>query len=114
MHSLFLPAAERCRDVRWHPSADVYRTRSGWLLKFELAGVHPEDVRLAIAGRRLTVSGIRRDSFCEESACCYRMEISYSHFDRTLELPINLERARIATDYQNGLLLVRIQTEAPS
>ena len=48
----------------------------------------------------------------EEGCSHYVLEISYSHFERTIELPTNLERARIATEYQYGLLLVRIQTEA--
>ena len=108
---VFLPAADRVRDLLWQPPVDVYRTRTGWLIKVELAGVRPEDVQLSVSGRCLTVSGRRRDWFSEATACCYRMEITYSDFERTLELPTSLERARIATDYQYGLLLVHIQTE---
>ena len=108
---VFLPAAERFREPCWRPSVDVYRTRRGWLLKVELAGVRPEDISLSVAGPRLTVRGRRRDCFGEGDARCYRMEITYSDFERTVELPTNLERARIATDYQYGLLLVQIQTE---
>jgi HSP20 family protein len=111
MRSLFLPAAERFRDLHWQPPVDVYRTRTGWLIKVELAGVRPEDLNLSVAGPRLTIRGCRRDLFCEGNACCYRMEITYSDFERTIELPTNLERAHIATDYQYGLLLVQIQTE---
>ena len=28
----------------WQPSADVYRTKDGWLVKFDLAGVQIGDV----------------------------------------------------------------------
>jgi len=112
MHALFLPAADRFREACWQPPVDVYQTRNGWLVKCDLAGVRPEDVHVHIDGRRLTVQGTRRDSCTEEDCCCYRMEISYSHFERTIELPTDLERARITTEYQYGLLLVRIQTEA--
>ena len=44
----------------------------------------------------------------------YHMEISYSTFERTLELPVDLEPARIATEYKDGMLLVRIRTEKTS
>lgn len=111
MRSLFLPAAERFRDLHWQPPVDVYRTRTGWLIKVELAGVRPEDISLSIDGPRLTVRGRRLDRLTECDACCYRMEITYSTFERTVDLPTNLERGRIATDYQYGLLLVQIQTE---
>ena len=109
---LFLPAAEHYREVVWQPAVDVYQTNKGWLVKYELAGVRPEDIRLTASGQRLTVEGRRRDCFAEEECCCYRMEISYSHFERTIELPADLERADIAPRFENGMLLVRIETEA--
>jgi len=40
------------------------------------------------------------------------MEISYSQFQRTIELPENLDHARITTEYRQGMLLVRIDKEA--
>jgi HSP20 family molecular chaperone IbpA len=38
------------------------------------------------------------------------MEIAYSHFERLLEFPEDLQDAVIATEYQAGMLLVDIQT----
>jgi HSP20 family protein len=112
MHSLFLPVAERFHEPLWQPSVDVYRTRKGWVVKFELAGVRPEDIEVTVAGTHLTVRGSRRDWLSEEGCSHYRMEISYSHFERTLELPCDLGKARVTTEYDCGLLLVRIETEA--
>jgi HSP20 family protein len=109
MQSLFLPAATQVRAVSWRPSVDVYRTPAGWLVKCDLAGVRPEDVRFSVRGSRLTVKGARRDRGVEEGCSCYLMEISYSEFERTLELPADLERARIEAEYRDGMLLVRIQ-----
>jgi HSP20 family protein len=114
MQSLFLPGAETCAEAAWHPSADVYRTPRGWLVKFDLAGVRPEDLAVSVRGPRLTVRGSRRDWCAEEGCRYYRMEIAYSHFERSLELPCNLERARVAVEYRDGMLLVRIQTEVES
>ena len=61
---------------------------------------------------RITVRGTRRDSFIEEGCRCYRLEIAYSQFERSIELPGDLGRARITKEYHEGMLLVRIQTEA--
>jgi HSP20 family protein len=112
MQCLFLPAADTFREVLWHPAVDIHRTPYGWLVKFELAGVQPEDIDLLAQGQRLTVRGLRRDCMTEEEHRCYLMEITYNHFERTVELPCNLDQADISTDYKHGLLLVRIQTEA--
>lgn len=95
----------------WEPLADVYRTRAGWLLKFDLAGVRPEDVTVSVSGRRVTVSGVRRDTIVEEGCSFYAMEISYNRFERSLEMPVNLSSAQIAIEARNGLLLVRMITE---
>jgi HSP20 family protein len=108
MQSLFLPAASRVRDVPWRPPTDVYRTPYGWLVKFDLAGVRPEDVRLHAEGSRLTIRGTRRDASLEEGCSCYLMEIAYSRFERTVELPADLENADIRAEHREGMVLVRI------
>lgn len=108
MHALFLPAAESCHETPWSPAADVYRGRNGWLVKFELAGVRPDDIDLTVLGRRLTVRGIRRDCTVLEGCRYYQMEIAYSHFERSIELPCDLERADVTSEYRDGMLLVRI------
>jgi HSP20 family protein len=99
------------RPQPWQPSADVYRTRDGWLVKFDLAGVRAGDVTVSIQGRHLTVSGVRRDSFFEEGSSHYSMEISYNRFERSLLMPANLESARVTVAAREGLLLVRMVTE---
>jgi HSP20 family protein len=42
------------------------------------------------------------------------MEIAYSHFERTVELPRELRQARISTEYRDGMLFVRLTEEAGS
>ena len=94
--------------VGWRPPADVYRMSDSWLVKFDLAGVRPDDIRVGIAGNRLTVRGIRRDWSVAEGCTYYAMEIAYSEFERSIELPCDLERARVTTEYRDGMLLVRL------
>ena len=47
----------------------------------------------------------------QEGCRHYRMEINYSQFERGVELPCDLERTDIRTDYRDGMLYVRIRTE---
>ena len=128
MHALFLPGAEACLNAPWQPNTDVYRTATGWLVKFELAGVRAEDIDLQVLGNRMTLAGHRRDSVLESAQKArnasegkqagggpvpvhYRMEIAYSQFERTVELPCDVKRAHIATEFRDGMLLVRIDPE---
>ena len=57
---LFLPAAGSFHDVIWRPAADIYRTRTGWLAKFDLAGIDPQEIHIGVEGRCLCVHGVRR------------------------------------------------------
>ena len=98
------------RDT-WKPAVDVYRTGYGWMLKFDLAGVQVEDVRVEVQGRRVLVSGIRRDSIVEEGCSYYVMEISYDRFQRTVEMPSSLDNARKIVEARDGILMVRVITE---
>jgi HSP20 family protein len=107
-----VPVNQAETEIQWQPVADVYKTRTGWLLKFELAGVMREDVTVAISGNSLTVSGVRRDWITVEEICSlHSMEISYNRFERTIELPCELEQARLDSEFRNGILLVRVTTE---
>jgi HSP20 family protein len=95
----------------WQPSADVHRTKDGWLVKFDLAGVQIGDVMVTVRGRRLSISGVRRDMFLEEGSSYQSMEISYNRFERSLVMPADLENARVTIVAREGLLLVRMITE---
>ena len=98
-------------DAIWHPKVDIYKTRTGWLLKYELAGVGSEDVAIRVSGPRITVSGMRRDCVVEEGCSHYSMEISYNRFERTIELPCDASQAQLLMEFSNGILLVSVNPE---
>ena len=106
--SLFFISAEAGAAMAWRPAADIYRTPEGWVVKLELAGVRQEDVNVVTSGSELFVSGVRRDRFVEEGWSHHSMEITYSHFERVIELPCDLDRASVSIESYDGLLLVRV------
>jgi HSP20 family protein len=108
VHSVFFPQVCSEGFAAWRPAVDVYQTRTGWLLKADLAGVKPEDVSVELSGRGIHIHGMRRDWCLEEGCCHYRMEISYSQFERVIELPEELTKARISTEFRHGMLLIHI------
>jgi HSP20 family protein len=104
----FLPALEARTPAVWQPQVDIYRAREGWVIKMDLAGVRPQDVSIAVRGSYLRVSGVRHDRIVEAGWSHYAMEIAYNRFERTLELPCDLERARITMECREGMLLLRV------
>jgi HSP20 family protein len=107
-HAIFIPHLGPVGGRAWSPAVDVYRVAGGWLLKFELAGVGPEDVSVTIDGRRIIVRGARLDR-CVESGCSvHQLEIAYVRFERTVELPESLDRATVRCEFNHGMVLVRV------
>lgn len=106
--TLFLYGLSEARRNDWTPSVDVYRTPDGWVLKFDVAGVGPEDFTVELEGSQVRVRGVRRDRTLQRGWSHYSMEISYCRFERSVRLPSSLEGCRIASEYRDGLLIVRI------
>jgi HSP20 family protein len=94
----------------WMPAADVYETKSGWIVKLELAGVRPQDISVSVSGNLLRICGRRRDWIIEETRCCRSLEICYEQFERLFELA-DLDQTEVTTEYRDGMLLVKISTQ---
>ena len=108
IHALLQSNLADVNEACWRPSVDIYRAGAAWLVKLDLAGVRPEDIEVELDGRRLTVRGVRRDWTILEGQQAYSMEISYNRFERQIELPLNVETSRFASEYRDGMFLVSI------
>lgn len=92
----------------WQPAMDLYRSREGWVVKLELAGVRRQDIVVAVHGHQLQVAGVRRDWLVETGWRHQALEIAYNRFERTITLPCELEQAKITVDYRDGMLLLHV------
>jgi HSP20 family protein len=108
---VFGAATHPSSEICWRPLADIYRTRTGWVIKYELAGVRLEDIEVVVRSSQIRISGFRRDWRLEEGSSHYSMEISYNRFERTLELPCDLEGAEVKLEGRDGILLVHLRCQ---
>jgi len=104
------------RNVRpsgrlWNPAADVYRTREGWVVKLDLAGVRTDELEIEVQGSNLRVRGCRRDTFYQEGFTYLQMEITYSRFEKSIEFPCSIQGASLARDYRDGLLIIKLRCD---
>ena len=92
----------------WCPAADVYRTRDGWLVKVDLAGVCADDLQITLRDKILELKGLRRDSSYAEGISYQQLEITYSRFEKRIHFPVSIEKATLERDYRDGLLVLRL------
>ncbi|MBA2565562.1 MAG: Hsp20/alpha crystallin family protein [Gemmatimonadetes bacterium] len=109
----FAPAVSLFEECVWRPAVDVLRCPQGWLIKAELPGVRVDQVRVALRGNSVVLSGVRRDTYHEEGESYYKMEISYCRFERRIELPCPVEDAEVRLSTDNGLLFLRLVSGTP-
>jgi HSP20 family protein len=104
----FEPGLAYYEECVWRPAVDVRRTPYGWLITAELPGVPLEQVAVSVQGNSLILSGVRRDTLLEEGARYYALEISYSRFERRIDLPAPIEGAELRVSSERGLLILRL------
>lgn len=95
----------------WKPAADIFYSGNQWLIRVELAGVSPAEVQVLTQGRELTVRGRRRDLRVQHGFICHALEISYSHFERTINLPARIATSSIRLEFQEGILNIYLTTD---
>ena len=109
-----LTMRSRQAERLWSPACDIYRTAEGWVVKFDLAGVEPDEVSVSLVDCKMIVRGTRRDRTLREGVSHYQMEITYSRFERVLSLPCDLTQAAVKSEYKHGLLTVTFLTGRPA
>jgi HSP20 family protein len=89
----------------FRPSVDVFRTDDPPELRvvFELAGVAPETIELVTSGRTLAIAGERPRL---GGGTYQQMEIEYGRFQRTLQLPADVETPKASATYEHGILTI--------
>lgn len=94
----------------WNPSADVYQSSEGWIVKVDLAGICSDDLEIEIRDSLMTLRGCRRDTHYREGFTYHQMEITYSRFEKTIQFPAPIEGASIARDYSDGFLIIHLRS----
>jgi HSP20 family protein len=95
----------------WNPAADVYRTRSGWIVKVDLAGICADELEINLSRSKLHIRGSRRDTLYREEFVYHRMEITYSRFEKIIQFPWPIEGGSLVRNYQDGFLIIELQCE---
>lgn len=99
-----LPAALSAFSV----PVDILDTGPALVVRASLPGLHPNDVRLAIIGETLTLSGKARDEEDEPGVTYLRRERRPLAFHRTLPLPVPVDAEQAEAIFKDGVLTLTL------
>jgi HSP20 family protein len=89
------------------PPVNVFTDGEDYVLVAELPGVRKEDLDVEVNGDTLRIQGKKTIAY-DERASVHRRERLAGQFDRTLTLPTEIDAAKVAAEYRDGLLTLRL------
>lgn len=95
-------------DSAWIPLLDVRQSDETVEVWADLPGVSKDEVDIRIEGNVLTISGERVGVVVDNDSASYRSERPFGKFERRLSLPVQLDHAKAAATFRNGVLHISI------
>jgi HSP20 family protein len=93
----------------WAPAVDIFENEKKELvLKVELPDVKREDVAVTVENNTLSLSGERKFDGEVKKEHYHRIERAYGSFSRSFSLPTTVDTTKIAAEFKNGVLTVRL------
>jgi HSP20 family molecular chaperone IbpA len=104
-----LPLGRHARRGSFNPNADVYLTDRGRtvMVRVELAGVHPANVKLVVEGASLFLAGFREPDI-RRAESVLQKEIEYGCFLKRIQLPSMVAVDDAKAEYHLGTLTVKL------
>ena len=94
---------------QWVPPVDIYHNGDHEVvLKAELPEMTREDIEITVDNGTLTIKGDKKLSSDVKEEQFHRIERRYGTFSRSFSLPQTVDTAKVAADYKNGVLTVRL------
>lgn len=94
------------RTASWCPTVDILETPDGYLFRVELPGVGRENINIEVRGNHLVLSGERSIESEPKIASYRRMERVHGFFERSFQLPGEVDVDKAEARYVDGLLEV--------
>jgi HSP20 family protein len=93
----------------WVPPVDIYQNGDHELvLKAELPDMTREDIDITVDNGTLTIKGEKKLSSDVKEEQFHRIERRYGMFSRSFSLPPTVDPGKVAAEYRNGVLTVRL------
>ena len=105
----FMSPASVFGKGKWGPKVDVSEGRKDIIVKAEVPGIEAKDLDISIDGRLLNIRGEKKQAQTEEDETYYRVERSYGYFNRTIELPAEVEINKVDAGYKKGILKIKLR-----
>ncbi len=90
------------------PPVDVEENAEEFVVRADLPGLDPKDVKVTVIADRLTIRGERQKSTAKQEGGFRRTERVYGAFERAFVLGTPVRADQVQASYRDGVLEVRV------
>ncbi|OPY58248.1 MAG: Spore protein SP21 [Syntrophorhabdaceae bacterium PtaU1.Bin034] len=88
------------------PSVDIRDEENQIKIEAELPGMSEKDIDVSISADAVTIKGEKKQEEEEKEKGYYHVERSYGSFQRTIQLPVDVDRENAQAAFKNGVLSI--------
>ena len=96
------------RERAWTPAIDVVREDGHLVVRADLPGIKPEEVKIEVEDDILTISGEHEERSEKKDKGYVRRERRYGSFSRSMALPAGVDAKKIEASTRDGVVEVTI------
>jgi HSP20 family protein len=96
------------RERGWSPAIDLSREEGRLVVRADVPGIKPEQIKIEIADNVLTLSGEHEETKEEKEKDFIRRERRYGAFSRSMTLPEGVDPSGVTAKTQEGVLEITI------
>jgi HSP20 family protein len=98
--------------LRTMPAVDVAETDKAYEITAELPGLDEKNIEVKLANGVLSIKGEKQEEKEEKEKDYYRRERSFGSFERSFQVPDDVDEDKIAASFKNGILSVTLPKSA--
>ena len=90
------------------PAVDVVESEKAYEVTAELAGIDEKNIEVKVANGILTMTGEKQEEKEEKEKNYYLQERHYGSFERSFEIPDDVDSDKIQATFKKGVLIVTL------
>ncbi len=93
---------------REFPAVNIWKGEDHAMVTAELPGINPQGLDISVAGKSLTLRGVRSPEEAAGGDTFHRRERWYGKFTRTLDIPFDVDADKIEARFIKGVLYIAL------
>nr|AIA18557.1 Hsp20/alpha crystallin family [uncultured bacterium] len=95
----------------WAPAIEVEKRGDNCVIRAELPGLKPEDVKLEVTDGAIIIEGERKEEQEENREGARMSERRYGYFYRSIPLPEGADPEKARAKFENGMLEIAVPVQ---